>query len=280
MSCCGHPRSGGLRSGAGAVGQVRHRATGRSALGIVISLTLSGRSGSVGAVGCGVVAWDEGPLRVGGWQRVLGPHLGSASWSALEQFVASERAAGAVYPAPAQVFTAFELTRFELVRVVIVGQDPYHGPGQAHGLSFSVPPGVVVPPSLRNLFIELQADIGVGPPAHGCLERWADQGVLLLNAVLTVRAHEPGSHRGRGWELFTAEVLRVVATRDQPVVFLCLGRDAVTQVRRVAGNHAIVTSVHPSPLSAYRGFFGSKPFSRVDLALRSCGLEPLDWRVL
>jgi len=163
--------------------------------------------------------------------------------------------------------------------VVILGQDPYHGPGQAHGLSFSVKPGVPAPPSLQNIFKELQSDLGCPIPNHGHLAHWAGQGVLLLNTVLTVRAGEPASHRGIGWETFTDRVIETLNGKEQPVVFILWGSHAQAKAPLIAGHHGILRSPHPSPLSAHRGFFGSRPFSAANRFLRSRGLEEIDWRL-
>jgi uracil-DNA glycosylase len=196
----------------------------------------------------------------------------------LEAFLASEYRMGAVYPPGEEVFRALELTPLRDVRVVLLGQDPYHGPGQAHGLAFSVPPGVAKPPSLRNLLRELHDDIGVPIPDHGTLVPWARRGVLLLNTVLTVRDGEAGSHAGRGWERFTDAVLRRVAARPGRVAFLLLGNRAQAKADAVdLSDHAVIRAAHPSPLSAWRGFFGSRVFSRVNEALQEDGCEPVDW---
>jgi len=182
-----------------------------------------------------------------------------------------------VYPAPDDVFAALHITALDEVRAVILGQDPYHGPNQAHGLSFSVPVGTRVPPSLRNIFTELDADIGISRPSHGNLEAWARHGVLLLNSVLTVRAHEAGSHRKRGWETFTDSVIAAVSEKPAPVVFFLWGNFARSKAPLIARHHHIIESPHPSPLSASRGFFGSKPFSRANEALAMSGQEAVDW---
>jgi uracil-DNA glycosylase len=178
------------------------------------------------------------------------------------------------------VQTAFRLTPYERIRVVILGQDPYPGPGQAHGLAFSVKPGVAPPPSLLNIFKELASDVGCRIPNNGCLVPWARQGVLLLNAVLTVRAGQPGSHRGKGWELFTDAVIRLVNARRTPVVFVLWGRDARGKAPLIdRRRHAIVEGVHPSPMSAHMGFFGSRPFSRINRALRGFDHPQIDWQI-
>jgi uracil-DNA glycosylase len=214
------------------------------------------------------------------WAAVLAAEFDEPYWEDLCDFVDAERRTSVVYPEAADVFGAFALTSYASTAVVIVGQDPYHGPGQAHGLSFSVRAGVAIPPSLRNIHAELESDLGLAAPGHGSLEAWARQGVLLLNATLTVRAHEPGSHRGRGWERFTAAVIRALDARDDPVVFVLWGAGARRSAELVSRErHTVLESAHPSPLSARRGFFGSRPFSRANEALRGVGSEPVDWQL-
>jgi uracil-DNA glycosylase len=198
----------------------------------------------------------------------------------LERFVDDERAAHTVYPPREQVFTALALTAPDDVRVVILGQDPYHGAGQAHGLAFSVPAGEKVPPSLKNIHKELRSDVDVTPPAHGSLVAWAQQGVLLLNTVLTVRDGEAHSHKGRGWERFTDDVIAAVSAKRTPVVFVLWGLPAQKKRTLVDESvHTVLTSAHPSPLSAHNGFFGSRPFSRSNAALVQAGRAPIDWRL-
>lgn len=212
------------------------------------------------------------------WNPVLRGEFAKPYWSDLTAFVADERQAGEVYPPHDEVFAALHLTSYAQTRVLILGQDPYHGPGQAHGLCFSVRRGVPVPPSLGNIYKELQADLGLAPPRHGNLEGWARQGVLLLNAVLTVRAHQAGSHRNRGWETFTDEVIRAVNAKEHPVVFILWGAYARKKKPLVdLTRHVVIESAHPSPLSASNGFFGSRPFSRTNDALTAEGLTPIDW---
>jgi uracil-DNA glycosylase len=165
---------------------------------------------------------------------------------------------------------------------VIVGQDPYHGPGQAHGLSFSVPKGISQPPSLQNIFKELKEDLGVEPPEHGCLTDWTSQGVLLLNAILTVRANEPKSHHGRGWEIFTDRVIQLLCARKDPLVFLLWGKSALDKVQHIAAgtsHHLVLTAPHPSPFSAHTGFMGCRHFSKANEFLKKIGKEPIDWRI-
>ncbi|MGZ3416449.1 MAG: uracil-DNA glycosylase [Polyangiales bacterium] len=196
----------------------------------------------------------------------------------LETFVEEERKKHSVFPPRQQVFNAFERTPFENVRVVILGQDPYHGEGQAHGLAFSVPHGVQKPPSLSNMHKELSNDLGVEIPEHGNLEAWADQGVLLLNTVLTVREGEPGSHAGKGWERFTDAVIEALVAQERPIVFVLWGTFAQKKAKLVRPPHVTILGVHPSPLSAYRGFLGSKAYSAINRALEGLGQPPIDWR--
>ena len=212
------------------------------------------------------------------WNPVLRGELAKPYWTELQQFVATERGRATVYPATDEVFAALHLTPFAEVKAVILGQDPYHGPNQAHGLCFSVRPGVPPPPSLQNIFKELEADLGLPPPRHGCLESWARQGVLLLNASLTVRAGKAASHQGKGWETFTDEVLKAVNTKPERVVFILWGASARRKKALIdTSRHVVIESPHPSPLSASSGFFGSRPFSRANAALVEAGRTPIDW---
>ena len=211
------------------------------------------------------------------WTSKLTLAFESPDFVALQQFVDQDRQSCEVYPAVDDVFNAFRLTGFADVKAVILGQDPYHGPGQAHGLSFSVGPECPLPPSLKNIFKELQSDVGGVDPKHGNLEPWARQGVLLLNTVLTVRDGEANSHRNRGWEDFTDSVIRALSQREQPVVFLLWGKPAQSKASLIADRHIILKAPHPSPLSAYRGFFGSCPFSKTNAALAETGQSPIDW---
>lgn len=198
----------------------------------------------------------------------------------LAAFIADERARVRVYPREEHVFAALERTPPSAVRVALLGQDPYHGEGQAHGLAFSVPHGVARPPSLQNIHKELAADLGHPMPPHGCLECWADRGVLLLNTVLTVRDGEAGSHAGRGWEAFTDSVLTALAARPRPIVFVLWGAHAQKKAKLVdRAPHRVLRGVHPSPLSAHRGFFGSRPFSKINALLSECGEGPVDWSI-
>ncbi len=214
------------------------------------------------------------------WNPILRGEFDKPYWPILQQFVADERAQGAVYPPHDQVFAALHLTPYADVKVLILGQDPYHGPRQAHGLCFSVPLGIPQPPSLQNIFAELRDDLGIEPPSHGNLEGWGSQGVLLLNAFLTVRARQAASHRSAGWETFTDEVIRAVSAKPDRVVFILWGGFARRKKSLVdLTRHVVIESAHPSPLSAHNGFFGSKPFSRANAALAAGGREPVDWRL-
>ena len=212
------------------------------------------------------------------WNPLLRDQFGEPYWAELQGFVQGERRASTVFPPEEEVFSALHLTPHNDVKVLILGQDPYHGEGQAHGLCFSVRRDVNIPPSLHNIYKELQSDIGVIPPTHGNLESWARQGVLLLNAVLTVRAHQAGSHRNRGWEVFTDQIIRVVNAKTERVVFLLWGAFAQKKKQLIdVDRHVVIESPHPSPLSAHRGFFGSRPFSRTNSALTDAGRDPIDW---
>lgn len=214
------------------------------------------------------------------WNPLLRAQFEEPYWKELQTFVTEERSRSTVYPAKDEVFAALHLTPYSQTKVLILGQDPYHGPGQAHGLCFSVQGGTAKPPSLVNIFKELEADIGCPPPSHGSLEHWARQGVLLLNAVLTVRAHTAGSHAGKGWERFTDEVIRVVNAKPERIVFVLWGAYARKKRALIDGSqHTVIESAHPSPLSAHNGFFGSRPFSKVNAALAGAGREPIDWAI-
>lgn len=212
------------------------------------------------------------------WNPILRGQFDEPYWRELQQFVFDERSRHEVYPPHDEVFAALHLTPYAEVKVMILGQDPYHGPGQAHGLCFSVRPGVPAPPSLQNIFTELQSDLGIARPDHGSLEAWARQGVLLLNATLTVRAHAAASHQGKGWERFTDAVLQAVDAKPEPVVFILWGASARKKGKLIdTSRHVVIESPHPSPLSAHRGFFGSRPFSRTNEALVAAGRNPVDW---
>ena len=212
------------------------------------------------------------------WQAVLAPMLATPKIQALFDFVAAERRSQTVYPPEELMYTALRLTPLAAVRVVIVGQDPYHGPGQAHGLAFSVQRSVKAPPSLRNMLKELHDDLGCPTPRHGDLSSWASQGVLLLNRVLTVRDGEPASHAGHGWEQITEAIIRAVNDRPTPAIFVLWGRPAQTLRPFIdETRHTIIEAAHPSPLSAKRGFFGSRPYSKINAALSALGQTPIDW---
>jgi uracil-DNA glycosylase len=212
------------------------------------------------------------------WNPLLRGELDKPYWHDLQRFVAAERTRAKVYPAHEDVFAALHLTPYAETRVLILGQDPYHGPGQAHGLCFSVRRGVPAPPSLVNILQELHDDLGCAIPEHGCLDSWARNGVLLLNAVLTVRSHAAASHAGKGWETFTDEVIRTVAAKEHRVVFILWGNYARKKKALIdTSRHVVIESAHPSPLSARNGFFGSRPFSRANAALEEAGLPPVDW---
>jgi len=211
------------------------------------------------------------------WNPLLRAEFDKPYWSSLQTFVENERQHHAVYPARENVFSALHHTSYADTKVLILGQDPYHGPNQAHGLCFSVQHGVAVPPSLVNIFKELHGDLGIPIPEHGNLQAWARRGVLLLNTTLTVRAGQAASHQGKGWETFTDEVIRVV--NEKPfVVFVLWGAHARKKKSLIdATRHAIIESAHPSPLSAHNGFFGSRPFSKINAALRAAGMSDVDW---
>jgi uracil-DNA glycosylase len=214
------------------------------------------------------------------WGALLEDEFKQLYMKQLASFLAQERAQHHVHPPKELVFNAFLQTPPEATRVVIIGQDPYHGPGQAHGLSFSVPPGIEQPPSLRNIFKELESDFGILRPAHGCLIAWARQGVLLLNATLTVREGQAKSHHGRGWETFTDAVVTRLAARKEPLVFLLWGRSAIDKCQQClhnANHHLILTAPHPSPLSAHQGFLGCRHFSKTNEQLKRWGQAPIDW---
>lgn len=213
------------------------------------------------------------------WQKKLGEQFALPYMRSLNAFLASEKAGGKqIFPPDDLVFNALNSTPFERVRVVILGQDPYHGVGQAHGLSFSVLPGVAIPPSLVNIYKELHTDVGAVPPMHGCLSSWAEQGVLLLNAVLTVEQGNAGAHQAKGWEQFTDAVIRILNDQCENIVFILWGNYAQKKGGFIdQSKHCVLTSVHPSPLSAHRGFLGSKPFSQCNDYLKSKGLPEINW---
>ncbi|MVZ61859.1 uracil-DNA glycosylase [Sphingobacterium humi] len=215
------------------------------------------------------------------WEAILNPLFATSQMQGLSAFVQAERQQHLVFPPADLVFNAFKLTPLSDVKVVILGQDPYHNDGQAHGLSFSVPAGIAIPPSLRNIYSELKSDIaGFDVPTHGDLTKWAQQGVLLLNATLTVRAHTAASHQKKGWEGFTDAVIAAISKEKEHVVFLLWGSYAIKKSALIDANkHLVLTAVHPSPLSVYRGFYGCKHFSQTNSYLQAHGLKPIDWQV-
>ncbi|WP_419536560.1 uracil-DNA glycosylase [Endozoicomonas sp.] len=215
------------------------------------------------------------------WKAMLQDEFTKEYMQALRRFLQNEKAQGKmIYPRGGEYFRAMDLTPFEQVKVVILGQDPYHGPGQAHGLSFSVHPEIAIPPSLVNMYKELESDLGIPPASHGFLEHWARQGVLLLNSVLTVEHKQAASHQGRGWEEFTDQVVAALNEQREHIVFILWGSYAQKKGRFIdTRKHLVLKSVHPSPLSAYRGFFGSRPFSKSNDYLCSHGIEPIDWQL-
>lgn len=214
------------------------------------------------------------------WYEVLKEEFAAEYFSKLKAFLIEEKKKNIVYPPGHQIFSAFDSTPFDKVKVVILGQDPYHGPGQAHGLCFSVNPGVKHPPSLRNIFKEIENDLGIPYPKSGSLMPWAEQGVLLFNATLTVRAHQAGSHQKKGWEQFTDAIIKKLSDEKENLIFLLWGNFAISKSALIdQTKHHILTTVHPSPLSAHRGFFGCKHFSKTNQLLSQNGLKPIDWRV-
>lgn len=217
-----------------------------------------------------------------GWLTILGNEFEKEYMKSLKSFLLEEKQKGyTVFPKGPDIFNAFNHTPFDNVKVIILGQDPYHGNGQAHGLSFSVQKGITTPPSLKNIYKELETDIpGFKIPVHGNLTKWADEGVLLLNATLTVRAHEAGSHQGKGWEIFTDRVIAELSARKTGLVFLLWGKYAQNKTALIdATKHTILKAAHPSPFSAYNGFFGSKHFSTANQKLRDQGITPIDWQI-
>ena len=214
------------------------------------------------------------------WDGLLADEFAKPYYLQLREFLKKEYNTYDVYPPMHDIFNSLRYTPYENVKAVILGQDPYHEPGQAHGLAFSVKKGVVPPPSLKNIFKELATDLGCTTPDNGCLKPWADQGVLLLNAVLTVRAHEANSHRGRGWEQFTDKIISLLNQREKPIAFILWGAPARKKKDMITGwQHMVIESAHPSPLSAHRGFFGSRPFSQVNDWLTSIGETPINWQL-
>lgn len=215
------------------------------------------------------------------WLEVLGKEFDQPYMAQLKEFLVSQKSAGkTIYPAGSNWFSAFNSTPFDQVKVVILGQDPYHGPNQAHGLCFSVLPGVAIPPSLRNMYQELHSDLGISPPGHGCLTQWAEQGVLLLNATLTVEQGNAGAHQGQGWEQFTDRAVQVLNEQREGLIFLLWGSYAQKKGALIdTAKHRVLKAPHPSPLSAHRGFFGCKHFSMTNQYLIEQGLAPIDWQL-
>ena len=214
------------------------------------------------------------------WAELLDDELKEPYYQELRKFLIDEYSTKQIFPNMYDIFNALHFTSYADTKVVILGQDPYHEPGQAHGLSFSVLPNVPPPPSLLNIFKELRDDLGCFIPNNGCLKPWAEQGVLLLNAVLTVRAHAANSHRGHGWEIFTDKIIRLLNEHERPLAFILWGRPARSKKTMITNSHHfIIESAHPSPLSASGGFFGSRPFSRVNTFLESIGEKPIDWQI-
>jgi len=211
------------------------------------------------------------------WENLLIDEFKKPYMKDLKDFLDTERISKTIYPPKESIFEAFNQTPFDQVKVVIIGQDPYHGPGQAHGLSFSVPEGIEPPPSLKNIFKELKTDLEITSPSHGCLVSWAKQGVLLLNSTLTVRANEAGSHQFKGWEQFTDKVVSLLTEKTDPIVFLLWGKSAFEKLPNNKTPHLVLTAPHPSPLSAYRGFFGCRHFSKANTFLKKQGKTEINW---
>lgn len=219
------------------------------------------------------------PIR-NNWQPIIEEAASTPTYQKLREFLKEEYSTYTIFPTMENIWTAFQWTDYEDVKVVILGQDPYHGEGQAHGLSFSVQPQVKIPPSLRNIYKELEDDLGISPVNHGYLKSWAEQGVFLLNAVLTVRSGEANSHRGKGWEELTDFAIASLNEREEPIVFILWGASARKKQALIdTDKHYVITSAHPSPLSAHRGFLGSKPFSKTNELLEAFGQEPIDWQL-
>lgn len=214
------------------------------------------------------------------WNNILKDEFKKDYFIKLSNFVDEERKSNKIFPKSEDVFSALNYTPYKDVKVVILGQDPYHGENQSHGLCFSVNEGVKIPPSLRNIYKELNTDIGCYIPNNGYLKKWADQGVLLLNSSLTVREASPNSHKNKGWEIFTDTIISKLNERQDPIIFILWGNNAISKEKLITNpNHYILKSVHPSPLSASRGFFGSKPFSKTNEILISMGKSPIDWQI-
>jgi uracil-DNA glycosylase len=214
------------------------------------------------------------------WQEILKDEFEKDYYKTLRSFLVQEYKSRTIYPDMYDIFNALHHTAYRDTKVVIIGQDPYHEPGQAHGLCFSVREGTDIPPSLVNIYKELEDDLGCTIPDHGCLIHWAEQGVLLLNAVLTVRAHQAASHKGKGWEQFTDHIIHLMNDNTEPIVFILWGGFAKSKASFITNpNHCVLSAAHPSPLSAHRGFFGSKPFSKANRYLEKHGRTPIDWQI-
>jgi uracil-DNA glycosylase len=214
------------------------------------------------------------------WQQLLEDEFKKDYYMKLKNFLLEEYRTKQIYPNIYDIFNALHYTDYDDVKVVILGQDPYHGPNQAHGLSFSVKPGIAPPPSLLNIYKELQEDLGCYIPNHGFLKKWADQGVILLNTVLTVEAGKANSHKNMGWEIFTDKIIDLLNQREDPIIFILWGSHAQSKGKIIShSKHYLIKSVHPSPLSSYRGFFGSKPFSKANELLKTQGKTPIDWQI-
>ncbi len=214
------------------------------------------------------------------WDELLKGEFEKEYYLKLREFLKREYFTYQIYPNMYDIFNALKYTSYSDVKAVIIGQDPYHGPGQAHGLCFSVQKGVAIPPSLQNMYKELYSDLGITPANHGYLKKWADNGVLMMNAVLTVRGGQANSHRNMGWEIFTDRVIELLNNREQPIVFILWGNNAKQKMKLITNpNHLILQAAHPSPLSAFNGFFGCKHFSKTNDFLSSHGIEPIDWAI-
>ncbi|MGL5577337.1 MAG: uracil-DNA glycosylase [Sarcina sp.] len=214
------------------------------------------------------------------WLDILKNEFEKDYYLKLRQFLLSEYKTQTIYPPMDEIFSALNYTSYENTKVLILGQDPYHGENQAHGLSFSVKPGIKIPPSLKNMYKELNSDLGCYIPNNGYLESWAKQGVLMLNTSLTVKAANPNSHKNKGWEILTDEIIKKLNEREKPLVFILWGNNAISKEKFITNpKHLIIKSVHPSPLSASRGFFGSKPFSKTNEFLKETGQEPINWQI-
>ncbi len=214
------------------------------------------------------------------WDEILKGEFEKEYYLNLREFLKKEYFTYHVYPNMYDIFNALKYTSYSDVKAVIIGQDPYHGAGQAHGLCFSVQKGVAVPPSLQNIYKEIYSDLGISPANHGYLKKWADNGVLMMNAVLTVREGQANSHKGKGWEIFTDKVIELLNEREKPIVFLLWGGNAKQKMRLITNpNHLILQAAHPSPLSAFNGFFGCRHFSKANEFLANHGMEPIDWQI-